>query len=104
MNLDYDRRLVDHAGVGVELPGTKGGNWTIQGVRITDADGKPYMLGVVGGSSHSNANGRLAMSYSLGLHPDKDGNGPPAIATFWGTYAKPVEIPIVLADVPLGGK
>ena len=43
------------------------------------------------------------MALTLELHPDKDGHGPPAIATFWGTYAKPVEVPVVLKDVPLSG-
>jgi hypothetical protein len=109
VSLGYERATVERVGVGAELPGANGGgpgrgNQTIHGVRITDADGKPFMLGLVGGSGRSSSNTREVMSLTLELHPDKDGNGPPAVATFWGTYAKPVEIPIVLADVPLGGK
>jgi hypothetical protein len=38
---------------------------------------------------------------TLELHPDKDGHGPPAQVTFWGTHAKPVEVPVTLRDVPL---
>jgi hypothetical protein len=109
VNLSYERRAVELAGVGIELPGVKGGgpgygNGTVHGVRITDADGKPFTLGFLGGSGRSSSSTREVMSLTLELHPDKDGSGPPAIATFWGTYAKPVEVPVVLKDVPLGGK
>ena len=106
VTLSYDRRQVEAAGVGVELRGTKGlgpsiGNHTVHGVRITDADGKPYTLGLTSGQSRPEANGRQVVGLNLELHPDKDGHGPPATATFWGTYAKPVEVPVVLKDVPL---
>jgi len=109
VTLTYERHAVQHAGVGIELPGVRGGgpglgNQTIHGVRITDADGKPFTLGYVGGTGRSGGNMREVMSMTLELHPDKDGSGPPAQATFWGTYARPVEIPVVLRDVPLGGK
>ena len=68
--------------------------------RITDAEGKPYSLGVIGGSGRPNR-ARQTMTLTLELHPEKDGHGPPAVATFWGTYTKPVEVPVVLRDVPL---
>jgi hypothetical protein len=109
VNLSYERTTIQHAGVGVELPGVKGGgpgigNQAVHGIRITDADGKPYTLGLIGGSGRSSGNSREVMTLTLDLHPDKDGNGPPAVVTFWGSYAKPVEVPLVLKDVPLGGK
>jgi hypothetical protein len=105
VTLAYDRQGVAPVGVSEELPGTKGGgpgraNYTVQGVRITDAEGKPYSLGVIGGSGRPNR-ARQTMTLTLELHPEKDGHGPPATATFWGTYAKPVEVPVVLRDVPL---
>ena len=105
VTLTYDSRLVQVARVGEELPGTKGGpEWdsrTVHGVRITDPDGKPYTLGLTSGQGLSGGNGRQVVGLTLELHPDKDGHGPPATATFWGTYAKPVEVPVVLRDVPL---
>jgi hypothetical protein len=105
VTMAYDRGAVEPVGVGDELPGAKGGgpgraNHTVHGVRITDADGKPYTLGMIGGSSRPDG-GRQVMTLSLELHPDKDGHGPPANATFWGSYARPVEVPVVLKDVPL---
>jgi hypothetical protein len=108
LTVAYDSASVTAAGVGDELPGVKGGgpgrgNHTVHGVRITDAEGRPYSLGVIGGSSRPNPGGRQMMSLSLELHPDTEGTGPPATATFWGTYAKPVEVPVVLKDVPLSG-
>jgi hypothetical protein len=104
----YDSATVTAAGVGDELPGVKGGgpgrgNHTVHGVRITDADGKPFTLGLTSGQSRAAGNGRQAMDLNLELHPDKDGQGPPSTATFWGTYAKPVEVPVILKDVPLSG-
>jgi hypothetical protein len=103
VTVGYDRGSVEAAGVGVELPGVKGGgNHAVHGVRITDAAGRPYTLGLVGGSSRPGRLGRQEVTLSLELHPPKDA-GPPDAATFWGTYAKPVEVPVVLKDVPLGG-
>jgi hypothetical protein len=109
VNLGYERLAVERVSVGAELPGEKGigngrGNRTVSGIRITDAEGRPFTLGLLGGSGRTGNIARELMSLTLELHPDKDRNGPPAVATFWGTYAKPVEIPIVLSDVPVGGK
>ena len=44
------------------------------------------------------------MTLTLELRPDRDGSGPPATVTFWGTHARPVEVPVLLKDVPLAGK
>jgi hypothetical protein len=107
VTLTFDRNSVQSAGVGAELPGVKGGgpgggNRAVYGVRVTDADGKPFTLGLANGSGHSDrVSGREVMVLSLELHPDKAGQGAPATVTFWGTYAKPVEVPVVLKDVPL---
>ena len=108
MKITFDRTSVQHAGVGVELPGVKGGgpgrgNHSVHGVRITDADGKPFTLGLVSGSNRPIAN-REEMALTLELHSDKDGNGAPAIITFGGTYAKQVEGPVVLKNVPMSVK
>lgn len=109
VTLGFDRRSVHPAGVGEGLPGTKGGgpglgNQSVQGVRITDATGKPYTLGLNSGSSRPGSSGREVIVLNFQLYPDKDGNGPPAAATFWGSYAKPVQVPILLKDVPLSNR
>jgi hypothetical protein len=106
VTLSFDRSSVQSAGVGIELPGVKGGgpgvgNHAVYGVRVTDADGKPFTLGLVSGASHPGRDGREVMILSLELHPDRGGQGVPTAVTFWGTYAKPVEVPVVLKDVPL---
>jgi hypothetical protein len=111
VEVKYDPRVVQPVGVGDDLPEARGGgaglgNQTIQGVRITDADGKPYTLGLSLGLTRRDPSGkRTTQILQLTLHADKNGHGPPAVATFWGTHAKPVEVPATLADVPLvGGK
>jgi hypothetical protein len=107
--LTYDS-AVQMAGVGDELAGVKGGgpgvgNQTVFGIRVTDADGKPFTPGLLSGTSGFEAYGkRVVIQATLELNPDKDGQGPPAAVTFWGTHAKPVEIPVILKNVPLSGK
>lgn len=102
----YDRASVTPAGPGIDLPGTKPGkagtgNQSIHGVRITDADEKPFTLGLLAASIQPDRQGRETMTLTLELHPDKNGHGPPATASFWGSYARPVEVPVVLKAVPL---
>jgi hypothetical protein len=111
VELSFDPRAVHPAPAGDELPGVKGagagfGNGTAHGLRVTDAAGKPFVLGLSGGATRSDPGGRwVVLSLTLELHPGRDEIGPPAAVTFWGTAAKPVEVPVVLADVPLtGGK
>lgn len=111
VTLSYDPKTAHPAGVGDDLPGTRGsgagfGNHTVYGVRVTDAEGKPYVLGLSSGANQIDpGTRRVVMKLSLELHPDKDGHGPPATVTFWGTHARPVEVPVTLKDVPLtGGK
>jgi hypothetical protein len=109
VELAYDARRVQPAGVSDNLPaaalgGVLSGNGTIHGLRIVDADGKPFTLGLASGSNQFDPTGkRLVVKLKLTLHPDKGGQGPPATATFWGTEAKTIEIPVKLEDVPLSG-
>jgi len=102
----YDMKAIHMAGVGDDLPGLRGGagfgNHTVYGVRITDEDGRPYTLGLSSGSNHLDSlNKRLNHKLELELHPEKEGHGPPAVISFWGTLAKSVELPVLLKDVPL---
>ena len=79
------------------------GNHTVHGVRITDAEGKPYTLGLVSGTNRlDRATGqRVALNLELELHPDRDGHGAPTTATFWGSYVRTVEVPVTLRNVLL---
>jgi hypothetical protein len=105
--LSYDPQVVQQAGAGDDLPGTVAGgpgtgNSTVYGLRVTDADGKPYTLGLRSGTTIPDRSGRrIGTRAQLELHAGKNGVGPPESLTFWGTYLKPVEVPVVLKDVPL---
>jgi len=108
VQLSYDMKSIHAASVGDDLPGMRGGagfgNHTVHGVRMTDAEGKPYTLGLSSGSNQLDpTNKRVQLKLELELHPDKDGHGPPAVLEFWGTKAKSIELPVVLKDVPLAG-
>jgi len=108
VELTYDARAVRPAGASDDLSGARvggvAGNNTVHGVRVADADGKPYTLGLEGGANQFDPNGRrVVMKLQIGLHGAKDGLGPPASATFWGTYSRPVEVAVSLPDVPLAG-
>jgi hypothetical protein len=107
VELSFDK-AVQYAGVSDELPGAPGGagaavgNHTVHGIRIADADGKPYTLGLASGANQFDPTGkRVVMKLQLELHTNRDGQGPPASATFWGTAVRGVEIPVTLRDVPL---
>ena len=111
VELSYDPQAVHPARVSDELAGARGGtapgfgNHTVHGLRVTDADGKPYGLGLSGGTSQFEPAGkRIVQKLKFELVPEKDGHGPPATVTFWGSYARPVEVPVLLRDVPLTGK
>jgi hypothetical protein len=107
VEVTYDPKLVHPAGAGDDLPGVKGaggmlGNHTVYGVRVTDADGKPYTLGITSGINQFDPTGkRFVMKMRLNLYPDKDGQGPPTTVTFWGTHARTVDLPVLLKNVPL---
>lgn len=108
--LSYETKSVRPATVTDELPGARGGadtgNHSVYGVRVTDAGGKPYTLGMLGGTFQADPTGkRTVLRLQLELHPDKEGHGPPDAITLWGTVAKPVEVRAALKDVELtGGK
>ncbi len=105
----FDDKAVQVAGVGADLPGVRGGagfgNHSVSGIRVTDATGKPYTLGLISGGSTrlDPTNKRLMHKLELELHPEKEGHGPPSVVSFWGTHGKSVEIPVILKDVPLTG-
>lgn len=108
VRLAYDTKAIRAAGVDDELPGTRGatgfGNHTVYGLRVTDAAGKPYTLGLSSGANQPEPDAkRQVFRLELELHREKEGHGPPAVVTFWGTQARAVEVPVVLADVPLAG-
>jgi hypothetical protein len=108
VSLNYDTKNVQPVGIVDELPGIKGttnlgyGNHTVNGILITDKDGKPFGLGLRSGSNQLEGNGnRITRKMTLELVPDRDSNSPPTTITFWGTHSRQVEIPISLKDVPL---
>lgn len=95
------------AGVNDELPGVRvgesGGNSTASGLLLTDADGRPFALGLLTGVSSGDATGkRIGVILNLSFEP---GRRVPQTVTLWGSYRKPVEVAARLRDVPLtGGK
>jgi hypothetical protein len=107
VEVTYDPKLVHPAGAGDDLPGVKNaggmlGNHTVYGVRVTDADGKPYTLGITSGTNQFDPTGkRFVMKMTLNLYPEKNDQGPPTTFTFWGTHARTVDLPVILKNVPL---
>jgi hypothetical protein len=106
--LRYDPQKVQPAGSADKLPGVElapGGNRTLHGLRLTDADGKAFdtsrgRLTTTSGFDRASA-GRIIMDLRLDLSAAKDGAAAPANLVFWGTYTKPVAVPFSLKDVPL---
>jgi hypothetical protein len=107
VQLTYDPRAVHPATLSDELPVANGAgagfdNHTVYGIRVTDAEGKPYTLGLTSGANQFDATGkRFVMKMTLELHPEKQGQGPPSTITFWGNHARSVEVPVQLKNVPL---
>lgn len=102
----FDPQTVSPAGMSDDLPGAKSGsglgNQSIYGLRVTDANGRPYTLGLVSGQHRVDpVKASATIQATLELHPDRGGIGPPAAVTLWGTSIRPVEVPVVLKDVPL---
>jgi hypothetical protein len=105
--LAYDSTAVIPATPTDVLGGRVAGiNYSLYGVRVTDADGKPYELSPAlwNQSTSRDRAGRVYLRLPAVLHPTEKGQSPPATATFWATYHKPVEVPFVLRDVPAAGK
>jgi hypothetical protein len=99
---------VDPVGPRDELPDGKpaarGGNRTVSGVQITDADGAAFALALAGQESALDRfTRRIVVKLALEPVVAKDGPTVPARVVFWGTVIKPVEIPFALKDVPLAG-
>jgi hypothetical protein len=109
VEVSYDPLDVQPVGVGDDLPdgvaGAAGlGNGTVHGVRFTDAEGKPYVLGLSTGLTRRHPSGkRTALILQLSIDAAKGKLGPPTDATLWGSYLKPVDIAVTLQDVPLSG-
>lgn len=77
---------------------------SLLGVRVTDAAGKAFGLTPTGVQDILVGNGnRLRRRWTCTLdQPDPKAGDPDGVA-FWGTYAKPVEVPFALSGVPLVG-
>lgn len=109
VRLAYDMKAVRAAAVDDDLPGARGaaagfGNHTVYGLRVTDAAGKPYTLGLSSGANQIEPDAkRQVFRLEFELHREKEGHGPPAVVSFWGTQARAVEVPLTLTDVPLAG-
>jgi hypothetical protein len=85
-------------------PAARGGNRTITGVQVTDADGEAFALALANQESALNhASRRIVVKLTVEPVVAKDGPREPARVVFWGTVVKPVEIPFALKDVPLVG-
>lgn len=109
VTLSFPPLTVEPARTSDELPGVKPtttGNRTVIGVRVTDATGAAFELGLVDqtGQSDFDRNGRrIVAKLTLEVVVAKDGPTVPAKVVFWGTTVKQVEVPFSLKDVPLGG-
>lgn len=105
VELAYEPAMVQPAGLGDRLPTTGGtgpGNYTFNGLRVTDADGKPYFASGTAQYRRLDRTGRrTALTMKISLTPSRAGQGPPSAVTFWATSGKPVEVPFTLRDVPI---
>lgn len=107
VKLIYDPLKVNPVRASDELPDVKlvgGGNQTVHGLRVTDADGKAFDASLANAVNNFDGTGqrRIVLNLQLELPAVKDGPAP-AKVVFWGTYAKSVAVPFALKDVPLVG-
>jgi hypothetical protein len=78
---------------------------TVHGLKVTDADGKPYTLNLSTGLTRRDPGGkRTKLILEVGMDRGKAKLGPPDTITLSGSYLKPVEVSVVLKDVALGTK
>ncbi|MBN9120019.1 MAG: hypothetical protein J0I06_12790 [Planctomycetes bacterium] len=83
-------------------PAATGGNRTVLGVRVTDADGATFPLALAKQRSDFDRTGRRVVAHlTLEAVAVKDGPTEPAQVVFWGSTSRPVEVPFTLKDVPL---
>jgi hypothetical protein len=108
VELRYPSVRVHPVGASDDLPGVRGGvnagygNHTVYGVRFTDAAGKPFGLGLSNGSSTITPVSRTnVVECTLELIRGSKETGDPAVATFWGTDYREIEIAATFTDVPL---
>ncbi|HEY1189681.1 MAG TPA: hypothetical protein VGE74_18685 [Gemmata sp.] len=103
----YDPIRVQPARPSDSLTGVKlnarGSNATALGVRVTGADGKAFDLALANQASNFDPTGRhIVARLALEVLGAEDAPGP-ATVTFWGNYARSVEVPFALKNVPLVG-
>ncbi|VTS02649.1 Uncharacterized protein OS=Isosphaera pallida (strain ATCC 43644 / DSM 9630 / IS1B) GN=Isop_3205 PE=4 SV=1 [Gemmata massiliana] len=107
VKLTYDPLRVDPVRTSDELPDVKpeaSGNQTVHGLRVTDTDGKAFDASLAKATNEFAGRGqRVVLTMQLELPMTKDGSPAPAKLVFWGHYAKSVEVPFVLKNVPLTG-
>ncbi len=108
VKLSYDPLKVHPARTGDDLADVKpaaGGNQTVHGLRVTDADGNAFDAALIRASNDFDPTrqGRIVLSMKLELPVVKDGPTLPTKLVFWGSYAKPVGVPFTLKDVSLVG-
>lgn len=99
---EFQPVAVTEALPGVRLgPGFVSGNSTLSGLLLTDADGRPFALGLVSGHSRSDrGGGDLNLSLELTFDP---GRRVPAAVSLWGSYRKTVDVAVSLRGVGLTG-
>jgi hypothetical protein len=106
VTLTFPPTTVEPVRASDELPDLKpaatGGNRSVLGVRVTDADGRAFELALSRQrSDFDNGSKRIVARMTFELVVAKGAPTEPAKVVFWGTTARPVEIPFALKDVPL---
>ena len=77
------------------------GDQTSVGLQVTDAEGNVLRLSATSIEERLTGHGQqLYRRWTFGLPADA---GAPEAITLWGSYAKPVEVPFAVKDVPLAG-
>jgi hypothetical protein len=79
-------------------------NRTVHGLRVADADGRAFAPSLAASRSDFTWDKRIELKLTLALPVEEKGPTEPGKVVFWGTFAKPVEVPFALKDVPLTGR
>jgi hypothetical protein len=106
VTLKFAPQTVDPVRASDALPDIKpdatGGNRSVLGLRVTDDDGNAFPLALTTQQSDFDRTGqRIVARMTLEAVVTKDGPADPAQVVFWGSTARPVEVPFTLKDVPL---